>query len=171
MFSGEIIDVRNIYYNDFLAADYKDWIFFYEGIDKSYKEKFKDKLIDRRNLKKSESLVFLSPPVNINFFREIVYYVEPEKVYIGFYEIPDLRFKDYLMRVLKVVKHITLKHNGKSILEDIAVKLGVEDAIIKATLKYLVKIGRIKYFIAEEDEVYIQIGNFPGDKRKILRKN
>ncbi|TYQ16251.1 UNVERIFIED_CONTAM: RecJ-like putative exonuclease [Acetivibrio alkalicellulosi] len=165
LFEGNIIDERNSAINIILTK-YKDAQIFYEGLKSACTI---NNTVNRFCTKSSESIIFLSPPTNTFVFREIVALANPKRVILNFTVQPDYTFKGFIMNFLGVIKHIIINKDGRGYLEDMAMKLCVEDSIIRAGLKYLKAKGMISYFFGDEPgRVFILKGKENEDKNILI---
>lgn len=142
-FSGAIIDERRSDFN-ILPAKYPDAVFFYEGLSSACPV---ENPMNRYTIVKVETLVFVSAPVNTALFREIISLANPKKVVICFSVLTEYGFKSFITGLMGVVKHCVNNQGGRVQIENLAMKLGVEENILIAALKYLQAIGKVDYSI------------------------
>lgn len=147
VFKGKIIDERGCEVN-LLPEKYGQAVFFYEGLSSRCPL---EGVVDRFGIAKADSLVFLSPPSNTDVFREIVTLSNPDNIIINFSVLPDYSFKGFVTNLLGLIKYIVTKDNGRCYIESVAVKLGVEESVIKSGLKFLKAAGKINYLLSEDD--------------------
>lgn len=147
VFRGDIIDQRGVELN-ILTEKYEKALFFYEGLSSKYPL---TKAVDRFAIVKADNLVLLSPPPNTEIFREIVALSNPYNIIINFSILPDYSFKGFVTNLLGIIKHIVTKDKGMIYIEAIAIKLGVEESVIKSGLKFLKAAGKINYLLSEDD--------------------
>lgn len=151
VFKGEIIDERGCDIGQ-LVEKYHKAQFFYEGLSSKCPLSC---AVDRFGIDRADNLVFLSPPPNTEIFREIVALSNPQNIIINFSVLPDYSLKGFVTNLLGLIKYIVTKDNGVAFIEPMAVKLGVEESIVKAGLKFLKAAGKINYVLSEDDEKVI----------------
>ncbi|NLL07123.1 MAG: single-stranded-DNA-specific exonuclease RecJ [Clostridiaceae bacterium] len=147
VFRGDIIDERGIGLN-ILGQKYEKALFFYEGLSSKCSLA---KTVNRFTITKADSLVLLSPPPNTEIFREIVALSNPHNIIINFSIMPDYSFRGFVTNLLGVIKHTVTKDMGNGDVEAIAIKLGVEESLIKSALRFLKAAGKINYLLSEDD--------------------
>ena len=165
VFNGEIIDERGADIN-LLTEKYGQALFFYEGLGSKCPLA---SAVDRFNIERSDNLIFSSPPSNTEIFREIVALSNPQNIIINFSVLPDYTFKGFVTNLLGLIKYIVTRDNGMAYIESIAIKLGVEESIVKAGLKFLKTAGKINYILSEDDiKVFLIKGDGIVDNRRAL---
>lgn len=147
VFKGEIIDERGCDIK-LLAKKYSQALFFYEGLSSKCPL---SGTVDRFGIDRTDNLVLLSPPPNTEIFREIVALSNPQNIIINFGILPDYTFKGFVTDLLGLIKYIVAQNSGTSYIESMAIKLGVEESIVKAGLKFLKAAGKISYILSEDD--------------------
>jgi len=166
-FDGQIIDERGVDAADIIEK-YPDALYFYEGLMARCPV---DKALDRYGIsagKKAETLVFLSTPVNTSVFREVIALARPKKVVINFSVPADYSFKGFMGNLMGVVKHIINRQGGRTGLEQLAIKLCVEDNVMKAALKYLKTVAPVEFLENSEDEIYFYGTKKPSPVNNVL---
>ncbi len=124
-------------------------------------------------MKECRDLVFLSTPANTSVFREVIALANPENIIINFSILPDYTFKGFVLNLLGLLKHIIKKRGGRALVEEISLKLCVEDNIVKSCLKYLMQSGMINYVLSEDEQSFFAFegkGN-SGNKVFAAKKN
>ncbi|HPU41933.1 MAG TPA: single-stranded-DNA-specific exonuclease RecJ, partial [Acetivibrio clariflavus] len=157
VFNGKIIDERGRDIN-LLVEKYRQALFFYEGLTSKCPLPF---AVDRFDLKETENLVLLSTPSNTEVFREIIALSNPRNIILNFSVLPDYSFKGFVTNLLGLIKYIVSKEKGMAYIESIAIKLGVEESIVKSGLKFLKAAGKIDYILSE-DEVMVFLSKGSG---------
>ncbi|MEN8904949.1 MAG: single-stranded-DNA-specific exonuclease RecJ [Clostridiales bacterium] len=158
VFSGKFIDFRKY---DYLESINKlkdkglSFKIFYEGLSKL--DNVGNYVVDRNTVKKTDHLIFISPPLNFEYMREVLSYVNPEFIYINNSIFPDYRFKEFILNCLKFIKYIVNNFNGEVTYEEFSVKLMIEENVIYSILKYLNKMGLIDYCDIKNDSVKIKL--------------
>jgi len=155
VFSGKITDKRGTSPQE-LAKDYGLAQFFYEGLKKHCRL---ENVKRRDEITHSEQLVFLSPPVNSDVFREVVALANPEEVVLGFSILPDYSFEGFIRNLLGVLKHIRQKHGGYTSMEYIASLLCVEQPLVATALNFLEYAGKIGMEVLDNERIYIEPRN------------
>lgn len=156
VFKGKIIDERNCQV-ELLVDKYKNGLFFYEGLKALCPI---DNPTDRFGIQQTHTLIFLSPPSNTSIFREVVALSNPETIVINFSYLPDYSFNGFLMNLMGIIKHIVNHEKGMGIIEEISIKLGVEESIVRTALRFLKAYGKINYLLSEDDRrVFILKGD------------
>jgi len=166
-FDGQIIDGRGTDAVDVMEK-YPDALYFYEGLKAKCPV---DRVVDRYSISpgnKAETLVFLSTPVNTSVFREVIALSRPEKVVINFSVPADYSFKGFMNNLMGLVKHVMNREGGRTSLEQMALKLCVEDNIMKAALKYLKTIALVEFLENSEDEIYFYSTKKPSPVNNVL---
>lgn len=146
-FKGNIIDERQTGI-ELLLNKYKNAQFFYEGLVSACPIKGTS---DRFSVYNCTELVFLSPPANTGVFREVIALSEPENIILSFDVIPDYTFKGFVMNLLGLVKYITNNEEGRTYIEQLSIRLCVEEAVVKAGLKFLKARGVMDYVFNESN--------------------
>ena len=165
VFNGEIIDERGSSIN-LLKEKYLQALFFYEGLSSKCPL---PSAVDRFDIKKADNLVFLSPPPNTEIFREIVTLSNPRNIIINFSVLPDYSFKGFVTNLLGLIKHAVTKDKGIAYIDTLAIKLGVEENIIKSGLKFLKDAGKIDYILSEDETMaFLFKGNGTADINMVL---
>lgn len=149
-FEGRIIDERGKKIEG-VVEKYEGARVFYEGLLSSCSLA---NTFDRYGIARCENLVFLSPPANTGIFREVIALSEPGNVIINFSIIPDYSFKGFITNFLGLAKNTINREFGKAQVEMLAMRLCVEEAVVKACLKYLKARGILDY-IYSEDETWV----------------
>jgi len=147
VFNGEIIDERECEIN-YLIEKYQETLYFYEGLDSKCPIQG---AVNRFGVVRTKNLVFLTPPANTDIFREIVTLSNPHNIIISFSILPNYTFKGFVTNLLGLIKHIVIKDKGMADIEGIAIKLGVEESVIKSGMKFLKAAGKINYILSEDD--------------------
>lgn len=165
-FNCKIIDGRN---KDIatLYREYEDVQVFYEGVDNmcTFRE---TSTVNRHTIKESNNLIFLSPPPNTEIFREVIAIANPQNVIINFSCCPQYSLKNFILNLLGILKHIINNDSGRGYTDEISLKLGVEDGILKSGLKYLRAKGMISYFLSQkETKLFVTKGS--GEENNIGR--
>ena len=155
VFSGKITDKRGTSPQE-LAKDYGLAQFFYEGLKKHCRL---ENVKRRDEITHSEQLVFLSPPVNSDVFREVVALANPEEVVLGFSILPDYSFEGFIRNLLGVLKHIRQKHGGYTSMEYIASLLCVEQPLVATALNFPEYAGKIGMEVLDNERIYIEPRN------------
>ncbi|HEX9061120.1 MAG TPA: DHHA1 domain-containing protein, partial [Clostridia bacterium] len=164
-FNGEIYDVRGLSPYE-VCKEYSDAVFFHEGFKINFD---KGSLLNRYGIRKTETLVFLSTPVNSKVFKEVILYSNPSKIVLNFSYLPDYSFKGFVMNLLGIVKHFIEKDGGYGYLEDMAIKLSIEESVVIAGLKYLKAMGKID-FILDIDYGRLLVLKGKGDNKEAALK-
>lgn len=151
-FKGEFIDKRGMEINDILTQFDGAQIFF-EGISDGAVTK---KYCSRSGIRRNRTLILLSPPANTQILKEIIYLSDPEQVVLNFSRLPDYTFRGFVLNLLSVLKYIINRNNGRAFIEELSIKLCVEESIIISALKYLKEAGKIVYYM-EPDEIQILV--------------
>ncbi|MCX7747544.1 MAG: single-stranded-DNA-specific exonuclease RecJ [Clostridia bacterium] len=146
-FLGKFIDERGKSV-EWLFNKYPNSVVFFEGIDFQCKDR---EVISRVDTVRAKTVIFLSTPVNTEVFREVIARSNPDTVVISFNKLPDYSWKEYITRFLGVLKYIINHEKGICSLELLCTKMCVEGPIMKATLKYLMMMGKIQFSINEEN--------------------
>ncbi len=162
VFRGEFVDARNMEVHSILHQYRdKDLSIFYEGLKSLCTI---EGVKDRYGIGKAETLMFLSPPVNSRLFKEVILLANPARVVINFSIGADYTFKGFLFNFFGVLKYTITRDSGYAYLEDLAIRMGVEEGIIKAALKYLKFLGKIDYILdGEEERVLVLTGSGKAD--------
>ena len=168
-FTGRFIDARKLSIEEVLN-EYEDVLVFYEGL------KTRCPITDtvsRHGIERTKNLVFLSTPVNTHVFREVISLANPENVIINFTVIHDYSFKGFVTVLMGVLKGIVSRFGGSSSLEYLTEVLCVEENLLRAALKYVEALGKIRYLIDEEDgSILVSRGdNRPGKNIYLAQKN
>ncbi|MCX7709551.1 MAG: single-stranded-DNA-specific exonuclease RecJ [Clostridia bacterium] len=155
-YEGEFIDARGTGIEELLER-YEKAMVFYEGLGSACPIK---QVCNRNEIRRAETLILLSTPVNTSILKEIVYLANPERVVLNFSVLPDYTFKGFLFSTMSILKFIIVNRRGRVYLEDLAARLCVETGIVKSVLKYLKAAGKIEYFMElDERQVYIEAEN------------
>ncbi|MFZ5986005.1 MAG: single-stranded-DNA-specific exonuclease RecJ [Bacillota bacterium] len=161
LFNGGIIDERGTSTSSVLVK-YADALYFYEGLKSACPVEY---TVDRFNVSKCSNLVFLSPPANTGILREVIALANPDNIIISFSILPDYTFKGFVTNLLGLIKYAVKEEYGGVYVEQLSLKLCVEESIIKAGLKFLQAKGMIQYVLSEDDsKVYISKGHGSLDK-------
>ncbi|WP_010251763.1 single-stranded-DNA-specific exonuclease RecJ [Acetivibrio cellulolyticus] len=156
VFNGSIIDERGSDIN-LLADKYAQPLFFYEGLNSTCPVA---SAVDRFGIRKTDNVVFLSPPANTSIFREIIALSNPQNIIINFNVLQDYSFKGFVINLLGLIKHIVSQDKGRGYIEAISIKLGVEEAVVKSGLRFLKAAGKVNYLLSEDDRrVFILKGD------------
>ncbi|HOQ36737.1 MAG TPA: single-stranded-DNA-specific exonuclease RecJ [Acetivibrio sp.] len=169
LFAGSITDERRVRAESILKK-YPQAQLFYEGLKSACNL---DNTVDRYSVKECRDLVFLSTPANTSVFREVIALANPENIIINFSILPDYTFKGFVLNLLGLLKHIIKKRGGRALVEEISLKLCVEDNIVKSGLKYLMQSGMINYVLSEDEQSFFAFegkGN-SGNKVFAAKKN
>jgi single-stranded-DNA-specific exonuclease len=170
-FEGIIADERRTGVSEAVER-YKDGILFYEGLKSRCAVQ---NTVNRFNVpnKPGGSLIFLSVPVNSQIFREVVTTVNPKVIVINFSILPDYSFKGFMTELLGVLKYIINKESGEAKLEQLSMRLCVEEELLVAALKYLKALGKLEFSIDyESNQVYIdKTEKAPCGEAHMLEKN
>ncbi len=153
VFSGKLADFRGKS-PDAALSGYENCLVFYEGIGSLCHVKG---AVDRYGIRKAGSIVLLSTPVNSLIFREIVSLAMPENIVINFSLLPDYTLKGFVLNLMGLLKHIMISTEGRASLEDLAIRMCVEEGILKAALKFLKASGKLEYSI-DEDKLLVSKG-------------
>ncbi|MCX7842389.1 MAG: single-stranded-DNA-specific exonuclease RecJ [Clostridia bacterium] len=156
VFEGRFEDRRGIDIKCVLK-EFADAAVFYEGLSSLSPVHAP---ATRYDLRKAGSIIFASTPANTQLLKEAVLLTDPEIVILNFSVIPDYTFKGFILNLMGVLKHIMAKEEGRTSIETLAVRLCVEESIIKAALKYIRAAGKIDYFQDSDDNMlFINTGN------------
>jgi single-stranded-DNA-specific exonuclease len=170
-FEGIIADERRTGVSEAVER-YKDGILFYEGLKSRCAVQ---NTVNRFNVPNNPggSLIFLSVPVNSQIFREVVTTVNPKVIVINFSILPDYSFKGFMTELLGVLKYIINRENGEAKLEQLSMRLCVEEELLIAALKYLNALGKLEFSIDyESNQVYIgKAEKAPCGEAHMLEKN
>lgn len=168
-FDGIFVDERGTSL-DVLVQKYPGGLFFYEGLKNCEPSV---PTVDRHGIHRNDTLVFLSTPVNTQIFREAISLAKPRQVVISFSGQPDYSFKGFMANLMGMVKYIVNRQGGRSSLDQLALRLCIEENILKAALKYLKTIAPIEFLEnADDDEIFIYTVKKPqGKDSYMLEKN
>lgn len=146
-FIGKIEDMRGVPAEQVLLS-HPGCDAYYEGLDSKRPVEMS---IDRYGIPVSDIIVFFTTPVNSEIFRELVSIGNPKLIILNFSVLPDYSFKGFLSNLLGIIKYAMNNESGYAYISEMAVKLCVEDNLVRAALKYLRAAGKISYGISEED--------------------
>lgn len=146
-YKGKIIDGRNMDIKSILQQ-FEGAVVFYEGLTSLCPI---DHTINRFCLRSTENLVFLSTPVNTAIFREIVSWTNPKNLILNFSVLPDYTWKGFMINLMGNLKHIIHHEEGRFDIEQLAVKMCIEETLLKAALKYLKVTGKLEYSVNTEE--------------------
>lgn len=141
---GRTSDIREI------LEKHNNALVFYEGL--GVRCPIPD-TVDRYNLKKTETLIFLTPPASTNIFREVISLASPDNIIVNFSAPADYSFSGFLKNLMGLIKYIINKQNSKTNVELLASKLCSEEALVFAGLKYLKILGKINYFVYSDNRI------------------
>ncbi len=168
IFTGNFIDRRNASFKDIMSG-YPESLVFYEGLTSLCPI---TNIVNRDSVYKTKSLIFLSTPVNTSIFKEIIAKSNPQNVVINFSINPNYEMKAFLINLLGIIKYVIKHYNGRINLLWLSTRLGVEESILKAALKYLKSLGKISFSIYYGDEIYINSnGREQKEKIKLYERN
>jgi single-stranded-DNA-specific exonuclease len=145
VFTGEFIDFRRFTEDECInkiKEKEEEFDVFYEGMKENLNFNYEFK----NPTKKSKNILFLSQPINIDYFREYLAFINPKRVYLNFGVKINYNFKEFLINTLKFLKYIDKKFEGKIELETVSNKLGIEKNIVLTLLNYLQNMGVIEYY-------------------------
>ncbi|HHV29264.1 single-stranded-DNA-specific exonuclease RecJ [Acetivibrio mesophilus] len=167
LFEGEIADERNTSVESLLKR-YPEAQIFYEGLQAACPI---ENTVDRFLVRNCDELIFLSTPSNTDIFREVIALANPQKVIINFGILPNYTFKGFVLNLLGLIKHIIKNRDGRAYVDELSMKLCVEESIVKAGLKYLGSSGMLNYTLSEDEEkVYLSEGKGVSDSRAFMAK-
>ncbi len=174
-FEGLITDERGKS-PELIAEHFKDGVFFYEGLNSKCSikntinrfslistlnvEEPMDKDLgshsDKGFIKRGGELVFLSVPVNSQIFREVVSFVNPKHVLVNFSIIPDYSFKGFITDLLGILKYVISNDAGLVHLEQLSMRLCIEEEVVVAAVKYLKAAGKIEFELDENGMIHVK---------------
>ena len=161
-FNGMLTDRRGGSAEE-IAREFGNSTMFYEGLMSLCAVKG---TCSRFEVGRSNTLVFLSTPVNTQLFKEVIMLANPANVVLNFSILPDYTFKGFIVNLMSILKHIINNEGGRTYLENLSVRLCVEEGIIKAALKYIRAAGKIDYVTDTADNlVSLSIGEGAEDNR------
>lgn len=167
LFEGEILDERKTSIENLLKK-YPNAQIFYEGLQAACPI---ENTVDRFSVKSCGELIFLSTPSNTDIFKETIALANPKKVIINFGVLPNYTFKGFVLNLLGLIKHIINKRNGRAYIDELSMKLCVEENIVKAGLKYLGSSGMLNYTLSDDEQkVYLSEGKGVADKSTFMAK-
>lgn len=167
LFEGEIIDERKTTVENLLRK-YPNAQIFYEGLQTACPV---ENTIDRFSVKNCKELVFLSTPANTEIFKEVIALANPEKVIINFAVLSNYTFKGFVLNLLGLIKHIIKRRDGRAYIDELSLKLCVEENIVKAGLKYLGSSGMLNYTLSDDEQkVYLSEGKGVADRNAFMAK-
>mgnify|MGYP006287273293 CR=1 FL=1 len=169
-FKGGFIDCRGKEIQD-IMKDYPNAECFYEGFDIKCPV---GKTIDRIKVKEARrgnDVVFITPPVNTNVFREVITAINPRKVILNFSVLPDYTFKGFLLNLLGIIKHVTKNMGGGIHVELACIKLCIEENVLFSALKYLKSMGKIDYTVEDNIISFTNCNESPSKMAGIFERS
>jgi len=73
-------------------------------------------------------------------------------VIINFAVLSNYTFKGFVLNLLGLIKHIIKRRDGRAYIDELSLKLCVEENIVKAGLKYLGSSGMLNYTLSDDEQ-------------------